>query len=140
MLHGITHTLTSGNITKLANCRRAANNILNMNWAPLDVRPLKAIFDERFPYLECLRDHHSLGPTALFQKKVGERLTCLWAQVEIRCQELNVLVTAPDETLAALSTLRGSIERTHSMIADLERQYEFQQQKFKEQSLKMQAC
>ncbi|KAJ8649032.1 hypothetical protein MRB53_002055 [Persea americana] len=39
-----------------------------------------------------------------------------------------------------LSMLRGSIDRTHSMLADLERQNEFQQQKFKEQSSRMQPC
>ncbi|KAJ8644161.1 hypothetical protein MRB53_005909 [Persea americana] len=96
MLHEITHTLTSGNITQLAHCRRAANNIFSMNWAQLDIRPLKTIFDELFTYLESLRDLYSLGPTALFRQE--------------------------DETLAALSTLRGSIERTRSMLADLERQ------------------
>ncbi|KAJ8632688.1 hypothetical protein MRB53_026024 [Persea americana] len=108
--------------------------------APLDIRPLKAIFDELFAYLKSLRDLHSLGPTALFQQEVGQRLTSLRAQVEIRCQELNVPATAQDGTLTALSTLRGSIERTRSMLADLERQYDFQQQKFEEQSSRMQAC
>ncbi|KAJ8633444.1 hypothetical protein MRB53_026780 [Persea americana] len=137
MLHGITHTLTGGNITQLAYYQLSANNIFNMNWAPLDIRPLKAIFNELFAHLESLRDLHSLGPIALFQQEGGQRLTSLRAQVEIRCQELDIPLTAQDETLAALSTLRGSIERTRSMLANLEQQQEFQQQKFEEQSSRM---
>ena len=85
-----------------------------MNWTPLDIRPLKVIFDELFAYLESLRDLHSLGPTALFRQVVRQRLTSLWAQVEIRLQEMDIPMTAQDETLAALSMLRGSIEGTHS--------------------------
>ncbi|KAJ8649440.1 hypothetical protein MRB53_002463 [Persea americana] len=68
---------------------------------------------------------------------MGQRLTNLRAQIEIRRQELDIPITAQDETLVALTTLRGSIERTRSMLADLERQYEFQQRKFEEQSLRM---
>lgn len=69
-----------------------------------------------------------------------QRLVDLRAQVKIRRQELDILVIAQDETLTALTTLRGSIERTRSMLADLEWQYVFQQQKFDEQLLRMQAC
>lgn len=39
ILHEITHTLTGGNFTQLAYCRHAANNIFNMNWAPVDISP-----------------------------------------------------------------------------------------------------
>lgn len=45
VLHKIFHTLISGNITQLAYCRHATNNIFSMDWAPLYVRPLRAIFD-----------------------------------------------------------------------------------------------
>lgn len=58
----------------------------------------------------------------------------------VRRRELDVPVTTRDETLTALSMLRGSIERTHLMLVDLERQYVFQQQKFEEQSSRIQAC
>ena len=85
MLRGTTHTLTSGNISQLAYYRRAANNIFCMNWAPLDIRPLRAIFDELFAYLESLKDLHNLGPAALFRQELGQRLTNLRAHVEIRC-------------------------------------------------------
>ncbi|KAJ8633499.1 hypothetical protein MRB53_026835 [Persea americana] len=47
-------------------------------------------------------------------------------------REMNTSITPFD--------IEGSMERTHLMLADLEWQYEFQQQKFKEQSLLMQAC
>ena len=140
MLHWMTHTLTSGNLSQLTYCRWATNNIFCMNWAPLDIRPLTTIFDEIFAYLETLKNLHNLGPDALFQQEMGQRLTNLRAQIEIRRQELDIPITAQDETLVALTTLRGSIERTRSMLADLERQYEFQQRKFEEQSLRMQAC
>ncbi|KAJ8621763.1 hypothetical protein MRB53_030292 [Persea americana] len=116
MLHGITQTLTSGNLSQLAYCQRAANNIFCMNWAPLNIRSLRAIFDELFAYLESLKDLHNLGPAALFRQEVRQRLTNLRAQVEIRRQELDIFITTQDETLAALTTLRGSIERTRSML------------------------
>ena len=140
MLHGITHTLTSGNLLQLAYCRRAADNIFNMNWAPLDISPLRAIFDELFAYLESLKDLHNLGPAALFQQEVGQRLINLRAQVEIKRKELDIPIIAQDETLAALSTLRVSIERTRLMLADLEQRYEVQQLKFEERSSRIQAC
>ncbi|KAJ8616858.1 hypothetical protein MRB53_036230 [Persea americana] len=108
VLHKIFHTLISGNITQLAYCRHATNNIFSMDWAPL--------YD------------------------MEQRLVDLRAQVKIRRQELDILVIAQDETLTALTTLRGSIERTRSMLADLEWQYVFQQQKLDEQLLRMQAC
>ena len=96
-----------------------------MNWAPLDIRPLRAVFDELFAYLESLRELHCLGPTTLFRQEVGQRLSSLLAQVEIKRQELDIPMTAQDETLTALSTLKMSSERTLSMLPDLERQYEF---------------
>lgn len=139
-LHGIFHILTSGNITQLAYSWRVSNNIFNADWAPLDVRPLRAISDELFFYLECLKDVHNLGPTALFQQEVEQRLVDLHGQVENKRQELDIPITAQSETLAALETLRGGIERTRSMLAGLEQRYRFQQWKFEEQSSRMQAC
>ena len=78
MLLGIIQAVTNGSFTKLASCRRA------MNRAPLDIRPLRAIFDKLFAYLESLKDLHTLGPTALFQQEEGRKLTSLQAQVNIR--------------------------------------------------------
>ena len=77
------------------------------------------------------------APLHCSERRWGQRLINLGAQVEIRCQELDILMTAQDETLTALSTLRGSIESTRSMLANLEQQYEFQQQEFEEQSSRM---
>ncbi|KAJ8644417.1 hypothetical protein MRB53_006165 [Persea americana] len=97
-----------------------------MNWAPLDIRPLRAIFYELFAYLESLKDLRGLSPDALFEQEVGQRLTSLRAQLEVRRRELDVPMTAQDETLTTLSTLRGSIDRTCATLDDLELQYDFQ--------------
>ena len=94
MLHGITHTLTNGNLNQLSNYGRVANNIFGMNWEQLDIRPLRAIFDELFVYLESLKDLSSLSPIGLFQQEVGQRLTSLRGQLAVRRQELDVPVTA----------------------------------------------
>ncbi|KAJ8632668.1 hypothetical protein MRB53_026004 [Persea americana] len=114
MLHGITHTLTNGNLNQLSNYGRVANNIFGMNWEQLDIRPLRAIFDERFAYLESLKDLSGLSPIGLFQQEVGQRLTSLRGQLAVRRQELDVLVTAQNETLTVLLMLQGSIDKTHS--------------------------
>lgn len=92
-----------------------------MNWAPLDIRPLRVVFYELFAYLESMKDLH-----ALFEQE-EQRLTCLQAHLEVRRQELDLPTTPQNKTLTAQLMLQGSIDRTRGMLANLERQYEFQQ-------------
>lgn len=66
-----------------------------------------------------------LSPTALFEQEVEERLVSLQTQLKARRKELDVPVTAQGETLAALAVLRGNIDRTRLILADLEQQYAF---------------
>lgn len=41
LLHGIIHTLTSGNLLRLAYYRRTANYVFSRDWVPLDITPLR---------------------------------------------------------------------------------------------------
>lgn len=71
----------------------------------MDIRPLRTAFDEPFVYLGSLQEFRGLSPTALFEQEVEERLANLQTQLEARHQELNVPVTAQDETLVAMAVL-----------------------------------
>ncbi|KAJ8631802.1 hypothetical protein MRB53_025125 [Persea americana] len=83
MLIGITQTLTNGRLDQLSNCRLVARNIFGMDWAPLDIRPLRTAVDGLFIYLENPLELCSLSPTALFEQ-VEKRLATLQTQLKAR--------------------------------------------------------
>lgn len=140
MLTGVTRTIIACKLDQLFNCRLVVDNIFSMNWAPLNIRPLKMAFDELFVYLENLKEFHSQNPTTLFEQEVEERLVRLRAQLESQRQELDAPIVAQNETLASLDKLRDIIEKTRLVLVDLEQQYIFQQQRLGEQSSRLEAC
>lgn len=83
MLIGINQTLTNGRLDQLSNCRHVARNIFGMDWAPLDIRPLRTAVDGLFIYLENPLELCSLSPTALFEQ-VEKRLATLQTQLKAR--------------------------------------------------------
>lgn len=140
MLTGVTQTITACKLNQLFNCRLVVDNIFNMNWAPLNIRPLKIAFDELFFYLENLKEFRSHDPNTLFEQEVEERLVSLRAQLESQRQELDAPIVAQNVTLASLDKLRDIIEKTRLVLVDLEQQYILQQQRLEEQSSRLEAC
>lgn len=67
-------------------------NIFSMNWAPLDVSPLKTAFDELFVYLKSLKELSNQDLTTIFEQAVEERLVSIQAQLESGHQELDLPV------------------------------------------------
>lgn len=112
-------------------------NIFSMNWAPLDVSPLKTTFDELFVYLKSLKELSNQDLTTIFEQAVEERLVSIQAQLESGHQELDLPVVAQSKTFVALDRLRDSINKTWLVLVDQEQQYIFQQQRLEEQ---LQAC
>lgn len=95
------------------------DNVFSLNWAPLDVRPLRATFDKLFVYLENLKDSLNRNPTILFEQEVEERLNSLQAKLEFGRRELDAPVVAQSEVLAALDKLHDNIERTQLILVNL---------------------
>lgn len=124
MLSGVSNTINNLNkLDRLVSCYYVVNIAFSSNSAPLDVRSLRAAFDEFLTYLETVVSFRNQSPIALFEHDVEWRLSCLRAQLERKRQELDALVTAQNEIIVAMEKLLNNIERTHLILVDLEQLY-----------------
>lgn len=76
MLFGVIHTISNlSKMDQIANCCFVVDGVFSLNWAPLDVRPLKAAFDEFFMYFGTAMHLHNQNPAIYLEQEVDARLS-----------------------------------------------------------------